>query len=54
MENELVVVAEPATLVPHFMSHTKRVRVRSAASGGKPAATMTQVDVRTARFAYGR
>lgn len=54
VENEVVVVAEPATLVPYSMSLTKRVRVRAAATGGEPASESTQIDVRTARFAYDR
>lgn len=54
VENEVVVVAEPATLVPHSMSVTKRVRVRTAATGGEAGSESTQVDVRTARFAYDR
>ena len=54
VENEIVVVAEPATLVPHFMSQTKRVRVRTAATATEPAGATSQTDVRTAKFEYAK
>jgi hypothetical protein len=51
IENELTLVTEPATLVPHRLVWTKAVRVTTQGEGGKPAA-LDQVDRREYEYHY--
>ena len=52
VEQELTVVAEPNTLVPHLVVREKRVRVTVAALAGEDGGTMRQVDRNVQRYRY--
>jgi hypothetical protein len=50
LENELVLIIEPATLLPHRMRLSKRVKGVVVAQGKK--SEVSQLDLRTHRFTY--
>lgn len=51
-ETEVVVVAEPATLRPHFMSQVQRVEVRAKEGPGAAPTVSTQEKSRWVRYRY--
>jgi hypothetical protein len=51
-ETTVTVVAEPATLRPHFVSRAQHVEVRMRGEPGGAGQTMTQSDRRVARYRY--
>jgi hypothetical protein len=51
IENELLLVTEPATLVPHRLVWTKAIRMTAQEEGGEPS-TLEQLDRREYEYRY--
>lgn len=54
VENELTVIANPATLVPYLVVREKRVRVRTGGSSAESGEEGTQYERKISRFHYDK